>query len=294
MQRVDAVDGARLPVLRVECLVSRNVQLAQGGGVGARLVGGDYRPFGNLSLEAGNRPFGRQHPFAGYLQEGVALVVDTRHHAHLLVRYATCMDLLAAMAAFPWHLEPALGVVALEGLGEVGLVELAAASLADGEGRQHLRNDLQQPPAHEQAGGKRYLAALCALPKRQPVGEALDVEHPGRGGELAHADDLAGSGVEGAAAAVAEVALGAVCAVALLDDLHAAAPGTGLHLHTVALGASAIHGIEQHGFHGLDCGHALAAPHSKEALPQGFCDSFGAHSMFLTSWFLLLYHQVKT
>jgi hypothetical protein len=159
-------------------------------------------------------------------------------------------------------------VVALEGLGEVGLVQLAAASLRDREGADERRDDPKQPPAHEEARRQGYADPLRARAQAQAVNEALDVGHPLLGGGLAHADHATGAGPEGPAAPVAEVALAAVLRMALPDHLDAAAPRAALGLVVGALALRLVHRAGHGRAKALDGALALGAAHARKLLPD--------------------------
>lgn len=65
------------------------------------------------------------------LEERLVRVVHAVHDADLLARQPALVDLLAAMSGGARYPERPLGVVALERLWEIGLVELAAAAPLD-------------------------------------------------------------------------------------------------------------------------------------------------------------------
>ena len=128
------------------------------------------------------------------------------------------MHLLAAVPGGARHRERPLRVVALERLGEVGLVELAAAAPLDPERGGVGREALDQPVAHGVGGLEADAAAPRAFAQGQHEREALGVGHPGLLRELARPQDALAAHAEGPAAAPAEVALLAVLRFALLHD----------------------------------------------------------------------------
>lgn len=107
------------------------------------------------------------------------------------------------------HRERPFRAVALERLGEVGLVELAAAATLDlngGVGREAL----DQPVAYGVGGLEADAAAPRAFAQGQHEHEALGVGHPGLLREPTRPQDALAAHTEGPAAAPAEVALIAV------------------------------------------------------------------------------------
>ena len=109
-------------------------------------------------------------------------------------------------------------MVALERLGEIGLVEFAAAAPPGPEPGRVCREARDQPVAHG-AGGLEADAAACRAPAQgQNENEALGVGHPGLLREPARPQDALAAHAEGPAAAPAEVALLAVLRFALLHD----------------------------------------------------------------------------
>lgn len=101
-------------------------------------------------------------------------------------------------------------MVAPERLGEVGLVELAAAAPLDLERGGVGRDALDQPVAHGVGGLEADTAAPRAFAQGQHEHEALGVGHPGLLREPARPQDVPAAHVEGPAAILAEVALLAV------------------------------------------------------------------------------------
>lgn len=109
-------------------------------------------------------------------------------------------------------------MVALERLGEIGLVEFAAAAPPGPEPGRVCREARDLPVAHG-AGGLEADAAACRAPAQgQNENEALGVGHPGLLREPARPQDALAAHAEGPAAAPAEVALLAVLRFALLHD----------------------------------------------------------------------------
>lgn len=116
------------------------------------------------------------------------------------------------------HRERPLRAVALERLGEVGLVELAAAAPPGPERGGVGREALDQPVAHGVGGLEADAAAPRAFAQGQHEHEALGVGHPGLPREPARPQDAPAAHAEDPAAAPAEVALLAVLRFALLHD----------------------------------------------------------------------------
>ena len=128
------------------------------------------------------------------------------------------MHLLAAMSGGTRHRERSLRVVALERLGEIGLVELAAAAPFNLERGGVGRKALDQPVAHGVGSLETDMAAPRAFPQGQHENEALGVGHPGLLRELARPQDTLAANAEGPAAVPAEVALLAILGLPLLHD----------------------------------------------------------------------------
>ena len=125
-------------------------------------------------------------------------------------------------------------MVALEGLGEVRLVELAGLPPPHMELGRVFLQALDEPVAHGVGGLEADTAAAGALAEREHEGEALGIGHPGLAGQLARAEDPVGGAGERPAAAAAEVALLAVPGLALLDDSDRAATGAAPYLIAIS------------------------------------------------------------
>jgi len=272
VERVHVVDGPPGAVPGAVGVVRRSGKLPQSGRVRAGPVRGHDCAVLNPAAQAGERALGGEGAAAGHVEEGLAGVVHAGHDADLLLGEAALAALPAAMVRPPRKLEGTPPVVALEGLGEVGLVQLAAAALRDREGADERRDDLKEPPAHEEARGQGYADPLRARAQAQAVSEALDVGHPLLGGELAHADHATGADPEGPAAPVAEVALAAVLRMALPDYLNAAAPRAALDLVAGALALRLVHRVEHDRAKALDGALALGAAHARKLLPDRACE----------------------
>ena len=234
MDGVDAVDGAPRAVLGVVGLMRGDLQVAQHVDVCGRLVRGDDRARADTVAEGLRRALARDRAAPRDLEEGGARVADARHDADLLAGEAAPADLLAAVARLPRQGEGALGMVALEGLGEVRLVELAGAAPPDAEIRGVRLEALDEPVAHGVGGLETDAAAAGALAQREHEDEALGIGHPGLAGQLARAEHPAGGAGESLAAAAAEVALVAVPGFAFLDDGRRSAAGAALDFVVVA------------------------------------------------------------
>ena len=117
------------------------------------------------------------------------------------------MDLLAAMARPSRQGEGSLGMIALEGLGEVRLIEFAGPSPPDVELGRVSVQALDEPVAHGVGGLEADAAAIGALAEREHEDEALGIGHPSFAWQLARAEDPVGGAGERPAAVAAEVAL---------------------------------------------------------------------------------------
>ena len=83
-------------------------------------------------------------------------------------------------------------MVALEGLGEVRLVELAGLPLPHMERGRVFPQALDEPVAHGVGGLEADAASVGALAQREHEDEALGIGHPGLAGQLARAEDPVG------------------------------------------------------------------------------------------------------
>ena len=83
-------------------------------------------------------------------------------------------------------------MVALEGFGEVRLVEFASLPLPDAElGRIPLQA-LDEPVAHGIGGLEADAAAAGTLAQREHEDETLGIGHPGLAGQFARAENPVG------------------------------------------------------------------------------------------------------
>lgn len=114
------------------------------------------------------------------------------------------------------HRERPLRTVVLKRLGEVGLVELAAAATLDPERGGVGREALDQPVAHGVGGLEADVAAPRAFAQGKHEHETVGVGHPGLLREPARPQDAPTAHAEGPAAAPAEVALIVVPGLPLL------------------------------------------------------------------------------
>nr|WP_240128167.1 MULTISPECIES: hypothetical protein [unclassified Collinsella] len=159
-------------------------------------------------------------------------------------------------------------MVALEGLGEVRLVELAGLPPPHMELGRIFLQALDEPVAHGPGGLEADTAAAGALAEGEHEGEALRVGHPGLAGQPARAEHPAGGAGEGPAAAAAEVAPVAVPGLALLDDSDRAATGAALYL--IAISRRVIeHGGADDVPDQLDGSTALGPAELRQALLEG-------------------------
>ena len=256
MDGVDAVDSALRAVLGIIGLMRGDLEVGKHVDIGGGLVRCDDRARADTVAKGCGRALARDHAAPRDLEEGGVRVADAGHDADLLAGETAPVDLLAAMARLPRQGEGALGMVALEGLGEVRLVEFAGLPLPDVELGRVFLQALDEPVAHGVGGLEADAAAIGALAQRQHEDEALGVGHPSLARQLARAEDPVGGAGERPAAVAAEVALLAVSGLALLDDSDRAAPGATLYL------VAASRRIVEHGgaddiAHRLDCAAAL-------------------------------------
>lgn len=215
---VDPVDGSLGAVLGVVGRVRGDLELGEDADVGGRPVGRDDRAGRDAAPQRVHGAPPRQGAPPRDLEKRLARVVHAGHDADPLARQPVPVHLLAAVPGGARHRERPLRVVALERLGEVGLVELAAAAPPDPERGGVGREALDQPVAHGVGGLEADAAAPRAFAQGQHEHEALGIGHPGLPRELARPQDALAAHAEGPAAAPAEVALLAVPGLPLLHD----------------------------------------------------------------------------
>lgn len=215
---VDPVDGPPGAVLGVVGRVRGDLELGEDADVGGRPVGRDDRAGRDAAPQRVHGALPRKGAPPRDLEERLVRVVHSGHGADPLARQPASVHLLAAVPGGARHRERPLRVVALERLGEIGLVELAAAAPLDPERGGVGREALDQPVAHGVGGLEADAAAPRAFAQGQHEHEALGVGHPGLLRELARPQDALAAHAEGPAAAPAEVALLAVLRFALLHD----------------------------------------------------------------------------
>lgn len=215
---VDPVDGPPGAVLGVVGRVRGDLELGEDADVGGRPVGRDDRAGRDAAPQRVHGALPRKGAPPRDLEERLVRVVHSGHDADPLARQPASVHLLAAVPGGARHRERPLRVVALERLGEIGLVELAAAAPLDPERGGVGREALDQPVAHGVGGLEADAAAPRAFAQGQHEHEALGVGHPGLLRELARPQDALAAHAEGPAAAPAEVALLAVLRFALLHD----------------------------------------------------------------------------
>lgn len=176
MTRLMVPPGA---VLGVVGRVRGDLELGEDADAGGRPVGRDDR----AGRDAAPRRVHGAPPRKGApprdLEERLVRVVHAGHDADPLARQPAPVHLLAAVPGGARHRERPLRVVTLERLGEVGLVELAAAAPLDPERGGVGREALDQPVAHGVGGLEADAAAPRALAQGQHELEALGVGHPG-------------------------------------------------------------------------------------------------------------------
>ena len=218
MDGVDPVDGALGAVLGVVGRVRGDPEFREDADVGCRPVGRDDGAGRDAAPQHVHGAFPRQGAPPRDLEKRLVRVVHAGHDADPFEREAAPVHLPAAAPRGARHLERPLRVVALERLGEVGLVELAAAAPPDPERGGVGREALDEPVAHGVGGLEADAAAPRAFPQGQLEHEALGVGHPGLPRQPARPKDAPAAHAEGPAAAPAEVALLAVPRFALLHD----------------------------------------------------------------------------
>lgn len=218
MDGVDPVDGPPGAVLGIVGRVRGDLELGEDADVGGRPVGRDDRAGRDAAPQRVHGAPPRKGAPPRDLEERLVRVVHAGHDADQLARQPAPVHLLAAVPGGARHRERPLRVVALERLGEVGLVELAAAAPLDPERGGVGREALDQPVAHGVGGLEADAAAPRALAQGQHELEALGVGHPGLLREPARPQDALAAHAEGPAAAPAEVALLAVPGLPLLHD----------------------------------------------------------------------------
>lgn len=204
-------------------------------------------------------------------------VVHAGHDADPLARQPAPVHLLAALPGGARHRERPLRVVALERLGEIGLVELAAAAPPGPERGGVGREALDRPVAHGVGGLEADAAAPRALAQGQHEHEAPGVGRPGLLREPARPQDALAAHAEGPTAAPAEVALLAVLRFALLHDRGGPAARTAFDF---AGGAGRV--VERrranHVPDGLDSAAALRPAQLRHVPLKGDYQVFGVHA----------------
>jgi len=274
---VDPVDGPLGAVLGVVGRVRGDLELGEDADVGGRPVGRDDRAGRDAAPQHAHGAFPRQGAPPRDLEERLARVVHAGHDADPLEREAAPVHLFSAVPGGARHRERPLRVVALERLGEVGLVELAAAAPLHLERWRVGREALDEPVAHGVGGLEADMAAPRAFPQGQLEHEALGVGHPGLLWEPARPQDAPAAHPEGPAAAPAEVALLAVPRLALLHDRGGPASRAALDL---VGGAGRV--IERRGADhvpdGFDRAAALGPAEARDVLLEVEDQVFGVHA----------------
>lgn len=210
MDGVDPVDGPLRAVLGIVGRVRGDLELSEDVDIGGRLVRRHDGTGHDAASQHIHGAFPRQDAPPRDLEKRLVRVVHAGHDANLLVRQAALVHLLAAMPGGSRHRERPLRVVALERLGEIGLVELAAATPLDLKRGRVGREALDQPVAHGVGGLETDMAAPRAFAQGQHENEALGIGHPCLLRELARPQDALAAHTEGPAAVPAKVALLAV------------------------------------------------------------------------------------
>ena len=131
MDGVDPVYGPLGAVLGIVGRVCGDLELGEDVDIGGRLVRRHDGTGHDTVPQHIHGAFPRQDAPPRDLEERLVRVVHAGHDADLLARQAAFMHLLTAMPGRARHRERPLRVVSLERLGEVGLVEFAAAAPLD-------------------------------------------------------------------------------------------------------------------------------------------------------------------
>ena len=215
---VDPVDGSLGAVHGVVGRVRGDLELGEDPDVGGSPAGRDDRAGRDAAPQRVHGALPRKGAPSRDLEERLVRVVHSGHDADPLARQPAPVHLLAAVPGGALHRERLPCVVALERLGEIGLVELATAAPLDPERGGVGREALDQPVAHGVGGLEADAAAPRAFAQGQHEHEVLGVGHPGLLRELARPQDALAAHAEGPAAAPAEVALLAVPGLSLLHD----------------------------------------------------------------------------
>ena len=215
---VDPVDGPLGAVLGIVGSMRGDLELGEDVDVGGRLVRRHDGTGHDAAPQHIHGAFPRQDAPPRDLEERFVRVVHAGHNADLLARQPALVHLLAAMSGGTRHRERPLRVVALERLGKIGLVELAAAAPFDLERGGVGREALDQPVAHGVGGLEADATAPRALAQGQHEHEALGVGHPGLLREPARPQDTLTAHAEGPTAVSAEVALLSVLGLPLLHN----------------------------------------------------------------------------
>ena len=210
MDGVDSVDGPLGAVLGIVGRMRGDLELGEDVDIGGGLVRRHDGAGHDAAPQHVHGALLRQDAPPRDLEKRLVRVVHAGHDADLLARQPALAYLLAAMPGGARHRERPLRVVALERLGEIGLVELAAAAPLDLERGGIGRKALDEPMAHGVGGLEADAAASRAFTQGQHEHEALGIGHPGLPRELARPQDALAAHAEGPAAAPAEVALLAV------------------------------------------------------------------------------------
>lgn len=179
MKGVDAADSALRAVSGLIRLMQGNLQVVQQVDACGCLDRGDDRACADTAAKGFLRAIARDHTSPQDVEEGSVRVVYAHYYANPLAGEVAFVKLLATRARLSRQVEGALGIVALEGLGEERLVEFAGLPLSDVElGRISLQA-LDKPVAHGKRGLEADAAAICALAQREHEDEALGIGHPG-------------------------------------------------------------------------------------------------------------------
>ena len=274
---VDPVDGSPGAVLGVVGRVRGDLEFREDIDVDGRPVGRDDRAGRDAAPQRVHGALPRKGAPPRDLEERLVRVVHAGHDAGPLARQPAPVHLLAAVPGGARHRERPLRVVALERLGEVGLVELAAAAPLDPERGGVGREALDQPVAHGVGGLEADAAAPRALAQGQHEHEALGVGHPGLLREPARPQDALAAHAEGPAAAPAEVALLAVLRFALLHDRDGPAARAAFDFVGGA-GRVVERRRADHVPDGLDSAAALGLAEVRHALLEVEDQVFGVHA----------------
>lgn len=179
MEGVDAADSALRAVSGIIRLMQGNLQVVLQVDACGCLDRGDDRARADTAAKGFLRAIARDHTSPRDVEEDGVLIADAHYCANQLAGEAALVKLLATMACLSRQGKGALGMVALEGLGEVCLIELAGLPLPDMELGRIFLQALDEPVAHGVSDPEADATAISTLAEREHEDEALSIGHPG-------------------------------------------------------------------------------------------------------------------